>query len=56
VLSVGDRQVGKHYRFAVDLMTFLGQREVWEEWMLGRLCPATPDQTHPTRMPEYLAG
>jgi len=55
VLSAGDRQVGNHRRFAVDLLTFLGKREVWEEWVLARLCPATPDQTHPTRMPTYLA-
>jgi hypothetical protein len=44
VLSLGNRQVGQHYRFAVDIDCLLGPVEVWEEWQLNAIHPATADQ------------
>lgn len=44
VVSLGDRQVGKHYRFAVDIRYIWGVMEVWEEWQLEMIHPATADQ------------
>jgi hypothetical protein len=44
VISAGPRQVGKHYRFAVDIRWLRGVMEVWEEWQLEVIHPATRDQ------------
>lgn len=44
VISAGPRQVGKHYRFAVDIRYIRGVMEAWEEWQLEAIHPATKDQ------------
>lgn len=44
VTGVGDRQVGKHFRFAIDVSWQGGTAEIWEEWQLELVHNATPDQ------------
>lgn len=44
VVSMGDRQVDKHYRFAVDIRWVRGVMEVWEEWQMEDIHDAKPDQ------------
>jgi hypothetical protein len=58
VVSVGDRLVGKHYRFAVDIRCRLGLIEVWEEWQLERIEQASVTQIEkhfPRGEPDYLS-
>ena len=54
VISLGDRQVDKHYRFAVDIRYIWGVMEVWEEWQLESIHPATPDQIQRAAGRPYL--
>lgn len=44
VVSAGPRQVGKHYRYAVDIRWQWGVMEVWEEWQLEVIHSANSDQ------------
>jgi dissimilatory sulfite reductase (desulfoviridin) alpha/beta subunit len=56
VVSAGDRQVDKHYRFAVDISWIRGVMEVWEEWQLEEIHFTTPNQlnAYGTQLPDYL--
>lgn len=54
VLNFGPRQVGKHYRFAVDIAYMWGVMEVWEEWQLETIHAATPDQIQRAGERPYL--
>jgi hypothetical protein len=56
VVSLGDRTMGKHYRFAVDINFARGRAEVWEEWQLEEIHFAKPNQLNPygTQLPDYL--
>jgi len=56
VLSLGPRQVGKHYRFAVDIRFIWGTVEVWEEWQLEDIHASTPDQIQRAADHLYLKG
>lgn len=56
VRSLGPRQVGKHYRFAVDITYMWGVMEVWEEWQLETIHAATPDQIQRGSNYTYLRG
>lgn len=56
VVSMGDRMMGKHYRFAVDICYIRGRIEVWEEWQLEEIHFAKPNQLNRfgTQLPDYL--
>lgn len=54
VLSAGPRQVGKHYRFAVDIRCVWGVMEIWEEWQLEMIHSASSDQIQRGRYFTYL--
>lgn len=56
VVSAGPRQVGKHYRYAVDIAYMWGVMEVWEEWQLEAIHEATPDQIQRGKDFTYLQG
>ena len=56
VVSAGPRMVGKHYRYAVDIRYIWGVMEVWEEWQLEAIHPATPDQIQRAENATYLKG
>jgi len=56
VAYVGPRQVGKHYRFAVDISYLRGVMEVWEEWQLETIHMASPDQIQRAKDFAYLKG
>ena len=56
VLSTGNRMMGKHYRFAVDIRFVMGTLEVWEEWHLEEIHFTKPNQInmYGTQLPDYL--
>lgn len=54
VVGIGDRQVDKHYRFAIDVRWARGSMVVWEEWQLEALETANPDQIFRCAEKAYL--